>query len=393
MPSKPGRWAVSPAEIDPQYLSFWRDLTFLAPYWEGSGRSYDIKGRMSGVLAANSVWGVGESGLTVDFGAGSDIIDYGDMQDNPDWPFGNGGDITVVSMFRAPSGSDFRWMMDADDESTGPANGTGTNRVFQFRIDTNDKVGWIPFDASQTPVSVASSASYADNKWHIAVGRLQGTAITIWVDGVQDGSGTLGAGGIRGPGTTNLGAGDEDIDVALNAVWHRALSDAEIRLLQLDPFGPIRPAPIFGGLTVTLFATADGSITDVVNEADAASPLWSSIDDDPATPTDTDWINNAIDPGTVQYFPLVTDMPGDFDTATSATIIVRYRGVNFSSGSLTLHVQFYQSDESTALSDEVAAVVVSANSSFDNTAPVTITGIVAGTKTLWDGARLRLRWA
>lgn len=146
-------------------------------------------------------------------------------------------------------------------------------------------------------------------------------------------------------------------------------------------------------LTVTLFATADGTITDVVNELDAASPLWSSIDDDPATPTDTDWVNNAIPPGTVQFFPLVTDMPGDFDTADAATIIVRNRGVNFGAESLTLHARFYQSDESTPLSDEVAVVTVSANSSFDNTAPVTITGIVAGTKTIWDGARLRLRWA
>ncbi len=146
-------------------------------------------------------------------------------------------------------------------------------------------------------------------------------------------------------------------------------------------------------LTVTLYATSDGTVADVVNELDAASPLWSSIDDDPATPTDGDWINNAITPGIVEYFPLVTDMPGDFVTADAATIIVRNRGVNFGSESLTLHAQFYQSDESTALSDEVAVVTVSANSSFDNTIPITITGIVAGTKTIWDGARLRLRWA
>ena len=187
-----------------------------------------------------------------------------------------------------------------------------------------------------------------------------------------------------------------------------------------------------GGLTVTLFATADGTITSVVDETDGTTDIWQSIDDDPASPTDTDWINNAIDPtsdpgltetgqwansiltetgervfqpvtatgqtvfglsSNVRFSPLLTDMPGDFDTGDTATIIVRYRGQFVGGESLTLHAQFYQSDESTALSDEVAVVTVSANSSFANTAPVTITGVVAGSKTIWDGARLRLRWS
>lgn len=42
-----------------------------------------------------------------------------------------------------------------------------------------------------------------------------------------------------------------------------------------------------------LFATADGSVADLLNELDAASPIWSSIDDDPASPVDTDWANNS----------------------------------------------------------------------------------------------------
>ncbi len=149
----------------------------------------------------------------------------------------------------------------------------------------------------------------------------------------------------------------------------------------------------FSGVSVSLFATADGTIVDVVNEADAASPLWSSVDDDPNSPTDTDWVNNAITPGTVRFFPLLTDVPGDFGTADAATIVARYRGVNFGAGSLTLYIQLYQSDESTPLSDEVAVVTVSANGSFANTSLVTITGIVAGSKAIWDGVRARVRWS
>ena len=131
--------------------------------------------------------------------------------------------------------------MDGDYQSNGPANGAGIKRIFQWRVDDNDKVGWIPFHSNGTLVSVASSASYTDNKWHVAAGRLRGTAATVWVDGFQDGSGTLGTAGINFPDSlTVLGVGDHDIDIALNAVWHRALSDAEIRLLTLDPFGMIR---------------------------------------------------------------------------------------------------------------------------------------------------------
>ena len=190
-----------------------------------------------------------------------------------------------------------------------------------------------------------------------------------------------------------------------------------------------------GGLTVSLFATADGTITAVVDEIDGTTDIWESIDDEPASPNDADWINNAITPTSgsgftetgqwvngvltetgervfqpitsmgqfvfglssdVQFFSLLTDMPTLFDTADpdEPTIItVRYRGQNFGSGPLSLYIQIYQSDEATPLSNEVTVTTVAADTSFANTTPVTITGIVPGTKTIWDGARLRFRWA
>jgi hypothetical protein len=144
--------------------------------------------------------------------------------------------------------------------------------------------------------------------------------------------------------------------------------------------------------TVSLFPTADGTDTDVVDEGDATSDLFASIDDDPASPSDSDWNNNTDDAG--QAFYELTDMPGDFDSADSATITVRYRGAAYDgTGTVTLFARLYQSNESTALSDEVQVAQVTADGSFANTSPVTITGIVASDKTTWDGARLRLRWA
>jgi hypothetical protein len=47
------------------------------------------------------------------------------------------------------------------------------------------------------------------------------------------------------------------------------------------------------GKTASLYATGDGTKTDVVNENDATTDLWQSIDDDPASPSDSDWVNNA----------------------------------------------------------------------------------------------------
>ena len=152
---------------------------------------------------------------------------------------------------------------------------------------------------------------------------------------------------------------------------------------------------VFGlevALTVTLFATGDGTITGVVDEADGTTNIWQSVDDDPASPTDSDWVNNQ--PTTATVFFDVTDMPAAFDTADAATIVVRYRGLSFGGPSKTLHAQLFQSNESTSLSDEITVANVAADSSFDNTAALTFTGLnTSANKSVWDAARIRFRWS
>lgn len=144
--------------------------------------------------------------------------------------------------------------------------------------------------------------------------------------------------------------------------------------------------------TTSLFATADGTITDVVDEADTTVDLFASIDDDPDTPSDTDWINNAVAAG--QVFFDVTDLPADFGTMDTAEIVVRYRGQNFGTGTVTLFAQLFQSDETTALSNEVQVAQVTGDGAFASTSAVTFTGLntTAG-KSVWDAARVRFRWA
>lgn len=152
----------------------------------------------------------------------------------------------------------------------------------------------------------------------------------------------------------------------------------------------VRPASLHT-IVVVLFATADGTAVNVINELDATSPLWSSVDDNPQTPTDSDWVNNASLTASV-FFDL-TNTPSDFLLAKTANLNVRFRGQNWSGGSLTFFAELFQSDESSSLSDEVTVATVSGDGSFDNTTAITFTGLSAGSKAIWDGARVRFRWA
>lgn len=46
--------------------------------------------------------------------------------------------------------------------------------------------------------------------------------------------------------------------------------------------------------TVSLYATDTQTIVDVEDELDTTIDLHLSVDDDPATPNDTDWVNNTV---------------------------------------------------------------------------------------------------
>ncbi len=150
----------------------------------------------------------------------------------------------------------------------------------------------------------------------------------------------------------------------------------------------IKPA---AGSTTTLYATADGTILSVVDETDGTTNIYTSVDDDPGTPTDSDWINNSNPTGSV-FFDL-TDMAADFTAMSSVTGVFRWRGFSHSND-VTLYAQLFESDESTSLSDEVQVVQATGDTSFANTGSVTFTNVnTSANKATWDAARIRLRWA
>lgn len=89
----------------------------------------------------------------------------------------------------------------------------------------------------------------------------------------------------------------------------------------------------------------------------------------------------------------VTDLPADFGNAETAEIVVRTRGVDIGATPLKLFAQLFQSDETTALSNEVEVASHASSGSFANSTPVVFTGLnTTADKTVWDAARVRFRW-
>jgi len=146
----------------------------------------------------------------------------------------------------------------------------------------------------------------------------------------------------------------------------------------------------FYGVLSTAFATGTGTIASVVDELDTTVDLHLSIDDDPASPNDSDWINNTNDEASV--FIEFTDMAAEFDGAISAQIVPRERGQEWTTGDRSLYARIYQSDESTPLSDEMQLADRNGDTAFAN-GLVTFTGIVASDKATWDAALIRFRWS
>lgn len=152
-------------------------------------------------------------------------------------------------------------------------------------------------------------------------------------------------------------------------------------------------AQAVGAVNLTLiYTTGDGTLASVVNEVNATTNLYQSIDDDPTSPTDTDWVNNHLGTTASSFFEL-TNMPSNFASMREGGVIVRWRGQTFQEAE-TLYVQLFQSDEATTLSNEMLVATASTDSAFVNTAVVNFTGLdTSSGKAVWDGAKIRLRWA
>lgn len=145
--------------------------------------------------------------------------------------------------------------------------------------------------------------------------------------------------------------------------------------------------------------TGDGSyaqIWDQDNVSDATS-LWDKVDELIASADDANWIARRWEgsgTGIITAFLLLADMPTDFAELLTLTATIRSMRRS-GDDSIGLYAQLYRADETTALSDEVTVSAEAGGGHETNwtNRQVTFTNLADTTdKTIWNGARIRLRW-
>jgi uncharacterized repeat protein (TIGR02059 family) len=141
----------------------------------------------------------------------------------------------------------------------------------------------------------------------------------------------------------------------------------------------------------TLLPTGDGS-RDAAIQVRGTSLAFDAINDGlGAADTSTYLQNQRRVAG--RYFALLTDMPADFTALSTLTISVRARTNGVSNDQTSLYAQLFGADETTALSSEALVATNPGASSWTTVSNVAFSGLTPGSKAVWDGARLRLRWA
>ena len=86
-------------------------------------------------------------------------------------------------------------------------------------------------------------------------------------------------------------------------------------------------------------------------------------------------------------------MPAGFDTMTSLSIDVRARTHGRVDDLTTIYAQVFAADETTPLTNEVAVAANPGVTAWTTVTGISFAGVVPGTKSQWDGARLRIRFA
>jgi PKD repeat protein len=152
-----------------------------------------------------------------------------------------------------------------------------------------------------------------------------------------------------------------------------------------------------GGGTASLPAlhpNGDGTITSVKAWPGAVTTnLYTFIDENvSACDGGSSYAASAPAGSSGSYFVQVQDVPADFISMSSVNIDICLRTVGRVDDNFSLYGQWFKADETTALSNEVTIATNPFTSNFGTLNDVAFTGVVAGTKADWDGARLKLRW-
>ena len=149
-----------------------------------------------------------------------------------------------------------------------------------------------------------------------------------------------------------------------------------------------------GGGSLTLLPNGDGAITPSGTIAASGTvSLFDAINDTIAAADDgTTYVkNNNKTSGS--YFAQLADTPASFGSMLALSIDIRARTTGIVDDQTTLYAQVFQADGVTPLTNEASIATNPGPGGFTTIAGIPFTGLVAGTKALWDGAQVRLRWA
>ncbi len=204
---------------------------------EGSGTHVaDSSGnRNNGVLTGGVSWVPGVSGSALSFDGSSGMVQMADDED-----LEPAGAVTVSAWFKnSGSPGTYRYIL---------AKGANGCIAASYGLYTGPS-GGLQFYVSQPPGTAYKRSPDAgqgvwDGKWHLAVGIYNGSTVSLYVDGVQVGSGTALSGSLEyGLSDSNLYIGNYRgcaphgflgaIDNVM--IWNRALSTTEV--LGLVPGG------------------------------------------------------------------------------------------------------------------------------------------------------------
>ncbi len=167
--------------------------------------------------------------------------------------------------------------------------------------------------------------------------------------------------------------------------------------LPQSPLSQVRPARAAALPSLS----PDGDGTDSATFRNEAGTLCTSavcgtsIDRDPDSALDESEFNETKqDEASAQQFYTLSNTPADFSSMGTLTVDVRAVDINDGSDdTITLYAQIFESDETAALTDEVT---IASDATLTTTYAVytgTFTLQGNNNKTVWDGARLRLRIA
>ena len=150
----------------------------------------------------------------------------------------------------------------------------------------------------------------------------------------------------------------------------------------------LRPATA-STLPMTLTPNADGTRSNVLNENTGTADLYTSVDDDPDTPTTTNWISAFDNDGYV--FLDMTPTPDNFGDAVSLEVRASVEAALFTTDQSDLYAQVFAANETTTYTDEVLFATEASDGLVTASFTINATGLAA-TKSAWDTARIKLRW-